>query len=248
MGEIERRFIAEFNDAMSQTLMSSVPYAFLRVAEVCNSLMLNAFLVFLPKIIENFYNVTPSVAGTVVGKWKYFSGRIDSHLSAGAVFVPCCFAGTLIGGVVVQRYQLDMRHCFLFLMLTNIVVFGGTFVFLTYCDVQPFFGAGVNRFEAIIRWLRRELPFAAQKSTSISRAMSNAARVSTATNQSATRARALPFIRHAMPAARHKRVSQVLAAATSKDGCTARVPPRKTPRSSTVSAASRVSARSCTFS
>ena len=80
MGEIGRAFGAKRKNVMSQALMSSLPYACLQIADVCNSLMLNAILVFLPKTVENFYNVTPSVAGTVVGMQKCLSDQVGNLL------------------------------------------------------------------------------------------------------------------------------------------------------------------------
>ena len=99
MGEIGRTFDAKRKNIMSQVLMSSAPYAFLRIAGVCNSLMLNTVLVFLPKIVENFYNVTPSVASTVVGMLKCFSDQV------GNLLLQVRFRAVLLYRHVYRRYN-----------------------------------------------------------------------------------------------------------------------------------------------
>ena len=52
---------------MLQAFVTNVPWMGMQIGVVMNSLVLNSMLVFLPKLVENYFNITPAKSGLIVG-------------------------------------------------------------------------------------------------------------------------------------------------------------------------------------
>jgi hypothetical protein len=47
--------------------MSNVPYLCQRISDILQAFILNAMLIYAPKVVENLFNLSPTKAGLYIG-------------------------------------------------------------------------------------------------------------------------------------------------------------------------------------
>ncbi|XP_055995112.1 solute carrier organic anion transporter family member 4C1 [Sorex fumeus] len=123
----DENFGKSFKDfpAALKNLMRNTVFMCLVLSTSSEALVTTGFATFLPKFIENQFGLSSSFAATL----------------GGAILIPGAALGQVLGGVLVSKFRMTCRNTMKFALITSIIAFGLSSVFLyANCENEPFAG------------------------------------------------------------------------------------------------------------
>ncbi|RWS04752.1 solute carrier organic anion transporter family member 4A1-like protein [Dinothrombium tinctorium] len=105
-------------------LASNPAFVFLSLAGAIEGLLASALAAFLPKIVEQQFNTSPSYAALVVG----------------IMTLPGAAGGTFVGGYVIKKYDMKVKAILKYTIGCTIITACTAFVFFISCENVQFAG------------------------------------------------------------------------------------------------------------
>uniref|UniRef100_A0A0K0F7B3 Solute carrier organic anion transporter family member n=1 Tax=Strongyloides venezuelensis TaxID=75913 RepID=A0A0K0F7B3_STRVS len=115
-------------------IISNLPFMFIILENITESMILNGFSGFMPKIMENLLNVSPLASG---------------FLSSSVIIAACC--GVILGGAILQKLKLQLNGMLKINMTFHILAVFFMCAFIFHCPSKEFIGVNEGYHGTLVK-------------------------------------------------------------------------------------------------